>query len=186
MTHTVIVQQLESVAECFAAARAADSEITLFIDRSVQAVRRRGELLLKAKEAAGHGSWAAALKQHWPGLPERTARHYMAQAKSANLADLKARISATTNPLESDADLAELCPHYSRAREALRRWPEIIDEVEAIEDVNDKLSAFARIANDHDLETMAAEIKLRAMRHVGLLSKELKELKQASDTAVSL
>jgi hypothetical protein len=54
-----------------------------------------GDLLLEAKDKAGHGNWLPWLKANAPLLSERTARHYMRLArgreelaKSANVADL--------------------------------------------------------------------------------------------------
>lgn len=84
-----IEQHFDSAASLIAEARAIDADILTALDRAVIGMKRRGDLLLKAKAASGHGNWRETLKKHWPGLSERTASRYMAQAKSAKLADLK-------------------------------------------------------------------------------------------------
>jgi len=63
---------------------------------------------------------------------------------------------------------------YDRARTELARCVKV-DEAKCIRDQAEALRAYGRQANDHELETWAAEIKLRANRRIGELSAALEK-----------
>jgi hypothetical protein len=67
--------------------------------------------------------------------------------------------------------MAELVK-YEQARAALARCVRV-DEAKSIRDKAEALRAYGRQAADHELETWAAEIKLRAQRRIGDLSAAL-------------
>lgn len=62
--------------------------------------------------------------------------------------------------------------HYDRARLALEQ-ARTLDEVKGISDRMEALRCYARQAHDPDLELSVAEIRLRAQRRLGELSREL-------------
>lgn len=70
--------------------------------------------------------------------------------------------------------LPQLIPLYESARAAVAE-ARTIDEARKIRDVVDALRAYARQANDAEIETMIAEIKLRARRRIGELSHGLEK-----------
>ncbi len=124
-TPPAMVQKADIAAEAIAEARAVDEQIVMQIGQTADLVRKRGELLLKAKNSVPHGEWLETLAKKWPGLPERTARHYMRIAKSANLADL---IRTVTHPENTPSSTTQSQPaataggspadHETRATEA--------------------------------------------------------------------
>jgi len=67
---------------------------------------------------------------------------------------------------------------YERARSELARCVKV-DEAKCIRDQAEALRAYGRQANDHELETWAAEIKLRANRRIGELSAQLEKTQGA-------
>lgn len=77
------VRKAESVAELFAAAKASYRVGSGFLRKGNDEMKRFGELLLKAKAAVGRGDWLAALAEHWPDLPKRTAQRWMDTASPA-------------------------------------------------------------------------------------------------------
>lgn len=112
-----IVRKNDAAAGFIAEAKEIDADILVHVGRVMDGVKRRGELLLKAKAIAGHGNWLATLATHWPGLSPRTAQHYMAIAKSAKLAHLKA---ITHKELAEESGYgAEEEPTLTEARRAL-------------------------------------------------------------------
>jgi hypothetical protein len=52
--------------------------------QSLDAAIKCGELLIKAKEAVGHGLWSRWLQKHCPDISDRTARAYMQLADPNN------------------------------------------------------------------------------------------------------
>lgn len=83
------VQEAQAVSALMAEARAVDAVLIADLGKAAVGVKRRGELLLAAKEKAGHGNWQATLEKHWPSLNLRTAERWMAQAKNDIVSDLK-------------------------------------------------------------------------------------------------
>jgi hypothetical protein len=63
---------------------------------------------------------------------------------------------------------------YEEARRSLDRCSKV-DEAKAIRDKAEALRAYGRQANDHELETWAAEIKVRAQRRIGEISSALEK-----------
>lgn len=96
-----IVRAIDNAAEFIHKARAIDGNLLTDLDCVAAGVKLRGEMLLKAKEAAGHGNWLKALRKHWPGLSRRTASRYIAQANGPTLAHLK---KVTHQQLEGDGE----------------------------------------------------------------------------------
>jgi hypothetical protein len=68
--------------------------------------------------------------------------------------------------------LPKLIPNYERARLALVACHRT-DEAKNIRDAAEALRAYARIVHDHEAEMLWAEVKLRAFRRLGELSREL-------------
>jgi hypothetical protein len=66
--------------------------VTTHLKRGLAHAIAAGKLLLEAKAQLKHGQWLPWLGKHCPGVPERTASHYMRLAKHAdqigNVADL--------------------------------------------------------------------------------------------------
>jgi hypothetical protein len=70
--------------------------------------------------------------------------------------------------------LRNLLPTYEQARQLLAQCVRV-DEAKDIRDKADALRAYARQRQDHELETMCAEIKLRATRRIGEISEGLEK-----------
>ena len=68
--------------------------------------------------------------------------------------------------------------NYTAARRALIACVKV-DEAKAIRDKAAALEAYARQSQDHEMETWAAEIRVRAMRRIGEISKDLAAAKPA-------
>src|SRR4051812_7222417 len=75
-----IVRHAESATELIAAANAEHEAGRLAEMKSLEHYRRAGEMLLKAKEAAGHGNWEKVRKEHCR-IPQQRSSEYMRLAE---------------------------------------------------------------------------------------------------------
>jgi N6-adenosine-specific RNA methylase IME4 len=64
--------------------------------------------------------------------------------------------------------------HYDAARSALQKAHRV-DEVKAIRDWAEAMRAYAKQANDTEMQTLAVEIKLRATRRLGEVGKQQRD-----------
>jgi hypothetical protein len=83
-----------------------------------------------------------------------------------------AQAPRTDSLLETEFMPEEKLVLYEQMRLAIQRCAEI-DEAAAIRDKGAQLEAYARIRNDDASERKFAEIRLRAVRKIGELSREL-------------
>jgi hypothetical protein len=85
--------------------------------------------------------------------------------------DADGQISADLIRYEAGADRALIRARAERALEAAIS----VDQVKQIHDLAVGMAAYARTANNHDLEADAAEIRLRATRRLGQIMQQQKE-----------
>src|SRR6185312_3682329 len=130
----------------------------------MRAVKRREPLSLARAKAArdGNGVIGKAGSLSWKSScpPKRTAR---------NADGIATDFGRRRTP---DMELLK----YEEARAALAACVKI-DEARNIRDTAEAIRAYARQANDTEIESRAAEIKLRALRRLGELSREMPRAK---------
>ncbi len=119
-----IVQSVDQAVAFFNEAMAYSDAAIVDLERACFDVRKRGELLLKAKEIVGHGNWLAFVRQHAKkGESYATIKRYMAQAKSLKLSDLTAHthLQLPDKPGEEDSDEEDKPPLTDKQRKVLMR-----------------------------------------------------------------
>ncbi len=144
---------------------------------ALEAARRAGELLLRAKAGIEHGQWLPWLAANVPGLSARTAQGYMRIA--ARWPELEKRNAVAHVPLrEALALLAEPPRERLPDIESARLPENYVAAIQALEEYlradepptwtpAERLDFYQRQAADDSLQRMADSIQARAIRRCG-------------------
>ena len=109
------------------------------------------------------------LESHPDGSPE-----YQAALAEAGSRHRRSQEPYALALREHQRALPDLIPKYEQMRQQLAECRNV-DEAEHIRDMAQRLQVCARQLHDTEAETWLAEIKLRALRTIGEMSKELKK-----------
>lgn len=135
---------------------------------AIHHARQAGELLIEAKQQIKHGEWIPWLEANCEVGP-RQAQKYMRLVKvlPKTNCDSYLTIDRALEAIAADKEM-----QWEKAVRLIAEYHAYdFQDVEAIEDPEEKLHAYIRIALNLDLERMVKEIRLRAERNIRKIQK---------------